>query len=86
MLDFLPASTSLTKLTAAELSLVYHGVQHGYSYVSQSCTIDLLKRIFDESSIGQNLSCGRTKARELAVNVLGKWVISICISFSRKMT
>lgn len=72
MLDFLPTSSALTKLTTAELSLVYHGVRHGYSYVSQSCTTDLLKRIFHESSIGQNLSCGRTKARELAVNVLGE--------------
>lgn len=72
MLDFLPTSSALTKLTAGKLILVYHSVRHGYSYISQSCTTDLLKRIFDESSIGQNLSCAKTKARELAVNVLGE--------------
>ncbi|CAF4613278.1 unnamed protein product, partial [Rotaria magnacalcarata] len=47
--DFIPPSSTLTKLTAAELSLVYHGVRHGYSYISQSCTVDLLKKIFNES-------------------------------------
>ncbi len=51
---------------------MYHSVRHGYSYVSQSCTVDLLKKIFDESHIGQNITCGKTKARELSVNVLGK--------------
>ncbi|CAF4037025.1 unnamed protein product [Rotaria sordida] len=68
--DFIVPSSALTKLTAAELSLVYHGVRHGYSYISQSCTFDLLKKIFGESYIGQNICCGKTKARELSVNVL----------------
>ncbi|CAF2405599.1 unnamed protein product [Rotaria sp. Silwood2] len=69
--DFIPASSTLTKLTAAELSLVYHGVRRGYSYLSQSCTVDLLKKIFNDSQIGQIITCGKkTKARELSVNVL----------------
>jgi hypothetical protein len=76
MHDFIPPSTSLTKLTAAELSLVYHGVCHAHSYISQSCTIDLVKKIFNESYIGQNISCGKTKARDLSVNVLGKMTSS----------
>jgi hypothetical protein len=59
-------------MTAAELSLVYDGVRHAHSYVSQSCGVDLLKKIFHESVIGQNISCGKTKARDLVVNVLGK--------------
>jgi hypothetical protein len=70
--DFIPPSSTLTKLTAAELSLVFHGVHHSHSYISQSCTTDLLKKIFSESHIGQNITCGKTKARDLAVNVLGK--------------
>ncbi|CAM4758191.1 unnamed protein product [Rotaria magnacalcarata] len=74
--DFIPPSSALTKLTAAELSLVYHGVRHGYSYISQSCTVDLLKKIFNESEIGQNISCGKTKARELSVNVLAPFFTS----------
>ncbi|CAF4452326.1 unnamed protein product, partial [Rotaria sp. Silwood2] len=32
MREFITPSTLLTKLTAAELSLVYHGVHHGHSY------------------------------------------------------
>ncbi|CAF5193030.1 unnamed protein product, partial [Rotaria magnacalcarata] len=55
--DFIPPSSTLTKLTAAELSLVYHG-------------------IFNESEIGQNISCGKTKARELSVNVLAPFFTS----------
>jgi len=76
MYDFMPPTSSLTKLTAAELSLVYHGVHHGHSYVSQSCTIDLLKKIFHESDIGQNVSCGKRKARDLSVNVIGNKISS----------
>jgi len=72
MNDFITPSSVLTKLTAAELSFVYHGVHHGHSYVSQSCTIDLVKKVFHESLIGQNITCSKTKARELSVNVLGK--------------
>ncbi|CAF4429554.1 unnamed protein product, partial [Rotaria sp. Silwood2] len=69
--DFIPASSTLTKLTAAELSLVYHGVRRGYSYLSQSCTVDLLKKIFNDSQIGQIITRGKkTKARKLSVNVL----------------
>jgi hypothetical protein len=72
MFDFTYPSTELTKLIAAEITLVYHGIHHGHSYLSQACTADVLKKIFNESSIGKNLTCGRTKAREIAVNVLGK--------------
>ncbi len=75
MHDFIPASSKLTKVTAAELALVYHGVRHGHSYVSQSCAVDLLKDIFDESYIGQSVACGKTKSRELSVNVLSKLLL-----------
>ncbi|CAF5007657.1 unnamed protein product, partial [Rotaria sp. Silwood1] len=68
--DFIPSSTTLTKLTAAELSPVYHSVHHGHSYVSQLWSVDLLKKIFNESDIRQNISCGKPKARDVAVNVL----------------
>jgi hypothetical protein len=45
MHDFIPPSTRTTKLSAAEFSLVYHGVCHVDSYISQSSTIDLVKKI-----------------------------------------
>jgi len=72
MFDFIPPSTELTKLVAAEITLVYHGIHHGHSYLSQACTVDVLKELFHDSIIGKNLSCGRTKAREIATNVLGE--------------
>ena len=72
LLDFIPHSTELTKLVAAEITLVYHGIRHGHSYLSQGCTVDVSKRLFHDSTIGKNLTCGRTKAREIAVNVLGE--------------
>ncbi|CAF0847623.1 unnamed protein product [Rotaria sp. Silwood1] len=69
--DFTTPSSLLAKFAAAELSFVYHSVHHGYSFVSQSCTGDLVKKVFDESNIGQQISYGKTKARNLSVNDLG---------------
>jgi hypothetical protein len=50
MLDFITPSSVFTKMTATELSLVYHGLHHAHSYVSQSCGV-VLKKIFHESVI-----------------------------------
>ncbi|CAF4884384.1 unnamed protein product, partial [Rotaria sp. Silwood1] len=50
--------------------LVYHGVRHDHNYVSQSCIVDLLEKIFNETVIRQNISSGKLKKRDLAVNVL----------------
>jgi hypothetical protein len=72
MFDYIPQSTELTKLTAAEITLVYHGIRHGHSYLSQACIADVSKKLFHDSIIGKNLTCGRTKAREIVVNVLGE--------------
>ncbi|CAF3384175.1 unnamed protein product [Rotaria sp. Silwood2] len=71
MFDFIHPLSQLTSMIAADLTLVYHGIRHGHSYNSQSCTVDVLKKLFHDSTIAKNISCGRTKARELAVNVLG---------------
>ncbi len=54
---------------------MFHGVRHSHSYISQSCTTDLSKKIFSESHIGQNITCVKTKARDLAVNVLRKKIL-----------
>jgi hypothetical protein len=45
MHNFIPPSTRTTKLNAAELGLVYHGVYHVDSYIGQSCTIDLVRKM-----------------------------------------
>ncbi|CAF2809385.1 unnamed protein product [Rotaria sp. Silwood2] len=76
MFDFIPHSTELTKLVAAEITLVYHGIRHGHSYLSQACTADVSKKLFQDSTVGKNLTCGRTKACEIAANVLAPFMIS----------
>ncbi|CAF4868999.1 unnamed protein product [Rotaria sp. Silwood1] len=58
------------EIAAAEGTLVYHGVKHGHSYLSQQCLINVCKTIFASSTVANNLSCARTKATSIAVNVL----------------
>ncbi|CAF1937723.1 unnamed protein product [Rotaria magnacalcarata] len=60
----------LNRLCAVEGALVYHGVKHSYSYLSQSCTVNLSRKCFSDSSIAKNITCSKTKAREIACNVL----------------
>ena len=71
MFEFIHPPSQLTSLIAAELTLVYHGVRHGHSYNSQSCTVDVSKKLFHDSTSVKNISCERTRARESAVSVLG---------------
>ncbi|CAF3251972.1 unnamed protein product [Rotaria sp. Silwood2] len=69
-----PAS-ELDKISAAESVLVYHGVKHGHSYRSQECTTNLVKTLFQSSSVAKSLSCGKTKSRSIACNVLGPYFV-----------
>lgn len=44
------------KVSAMKDAFVYHGVKHGHSYVSQQCTINLVKDLFASSStVAKNL-------------------------------
>ncbi len=62
------------KVSAMEGKFVYHGVNHGHSYISQQCTINLVKGLFASSStVAKNLSCARTKSRAVACNVLAPY-------------
>ncbi len=45
------------KVSAMEGTFVYHGVRHGYSYVSQQCTINLVKDLFSSCSNTAKKSC-----------------------------
>ncbi|CAF4651227.1 unnamed protein product [Rotaria sp. Silwood2] len=64
------ATSELNKLCAAEGTMVFHAVKHSHSYISQDCTINLSKKCFPDSSIAKNITCNRTKAHEIACNVL----------------
>lgn len=71
---FTTPENELDKIAAAECALVFHGVKHGHSYISQKCTTDLVKTLFESSSsLAKSMSCGKTKARSIACNVLGPY-------------
>ncbi|CAF1057651.1 unnamed protein product [Rotaria sp. Silwood1] len=68
--SFSTTTNELNRLSAAEGALVFHGVKHSHSYLSQSCTINMMKKCFPDSSIAKNITYDKTKAREIACNVL----------------
>ncbi|CAF1666666.1 unnamed protein product, partial [Adineta ricciae] len=63
-------TTEFNRLTAVEGAMVFHSVKHSHSYIYQGCTMDMIKHCFSDSHVGKNISCSRTKAREIACNVL----------------
>ncbi|CAF4922882.1 unnamed protein product [Rotaria sp. Silwood1] len=63
-------TSELNKLCAAEGTMVFHSVKHSHSYISQACTINVAKKCFSDSSIVKKITCNKTKAREIACNVL----------------
>ncbi|CAF1150096.1 unnamed protein product [Adineta steineri] len=71
--DTIKPSREKDEICAAEAVLVYHGVKHGHSYVSQQCLTNVCKIIFSSSTIANKLSCGRTKATSIALNVLAPY-------------
>ncbi|KAF0747282.1 Uncharacterized protein FWK35_00015286, partial [Aphis craccivora] len=58
------------KVIAAELTKVYHSVNHNMSYNSIDCDSKLSPVIFNDSQIASKISLGRTKASCLIYNVL----------------
>jgi hypothetical protein len=58
------------KVTAAEISLIYHSISHHHSYLSAECGIKLSQKLFNDSIICKKLSCGRTKSAAIAENIL----------------
>ncbi|CAF1543596.1 unnamed protein product [Rotaria magnacalcarata] len=63
-----------TSSIEAEQEIMAHGVKHGHSYVSQQCTINLVKALFKSSStVAKSLSCAKTKSRAIACNVLAPY-------------
>jgi hypothetical protein len=48
-------------LSAVEGAMVFHSVKHSHSYISQGCTIDMIKNCFSDSHAAKNISCGKTK-------------------------
>ncbi|CAF5072568.1 unnamed protein product [Rotaria magnacalcarata] len=63
-------TTELNKLCAVEGAMVFHTVKHSHSYISHACTINIIKKCFPDSSTAKNITCDKTKAREIACNIL----------------
>jgi hypothetical protein len=71
--QFVTPEHELNKISAAECVLVYHGIKHGHSYRSQGCTVDLIRTIFESTSLAKSITCGKTKSRSIACNILGPY-------------
>uniref|UniRef100_H3ABK6 Uncharacterized protein n=1 Tax=Latimeria chalumnae TaxID=7897 RepID=H3ABK6_LATCH len=62
-------------VTAAELCKVFHAIKHHHSYRSIDCSVKVDKTIYRGSSVAKDLTCGKTKAEALSVNVLAPYSI-----------
>ena len=71
--SFITPESELDKISATECVLAFHGVKHGHSYRSQGCNVDLIRTLFQSSNLVKAISCGKTKARAIACNVLGPY-------------
>lgn len=67
------------KVTAAEVTSVYHSVQHAQSYRSSDCGSKLAPVIFPDSEIAKKMSCGRTKAASIITDVLAPSSVESCL-------
>jgi hypothetical protein len=77
-------TTDKDEISAAEGVFVYHGVKHAHSYLAQQWLTKVCKTIFPSSLSANNLSCARTKARSIAVNVFAPYFTYDLISDLKK--
>ncbi|KAF4096150.1 hypothetical protein G5714_023753 [Onychostoma macrolepis] len=66
-------------ITAAEVTSVYHSVQHAQSYRSSDCGSKLAPVIFLDSEIAKKMSCGRMKAASRVTDVLAPSSVESCL-------
>ncbi|XP_041844096.1 uncharacterized protein LOC121641831 [Melanotaenia boesemani] len=71
--------SNIDKVTAAEITSVYHTVQHSQSYRSEDCGNKLTSILFPDSEIAKKMSCGRTKAASIVTDVLAPASVEICL-------
>ena len=65
-----PFMTQHQQVIAAELTTVYHAVEHHHSYASTDCGNKLAPSIFCDTGITKKISCGRTKSEKIVCGVL----------------
>lgn len=54
----------------AEVCEIFHNIKHNLSYNSLDCDLKLLPKIFIDSNITSNISCGRLKVETIAQNII----------------
>ncbi|CAF1372138.1 unnamed protein product [Rotaria sordida] len=65
------STSELNRLCTVEGALVFHGVKHSHSYLSQLYMINLTKKCSSGCSIAKkNITYSKTKTSEIACNVL----------------
>lgn len=72
------------KVTAAELTSVYHTVQHASSYRTGDCGIKLAPTIYPDSDIAKRMACGRTKAEAIVTDVLAPASVEDCLKVLKR--
>ncbi|KAL6490069.1 hypothetical protein MHYP_G00004140 [Metynnis hypsauchen] len=69
--------SNVDKVTAAELTSVYHTVKLSPSYRSEDCGDKLTSTMFPDSA--KKMSCGRTKAASIVTDVLAPASVESCL-------
>lgn len=72
------------KVTAAEVTSVYHTVQHATSYRAGDCGTKLAPTIYPDSDIAKRMACGRTKAEAIVTHVLAPASVEDCLKVLRR--
>lgn len=63
---------------AAEITSIYHTVQHSQSYMSADCGSKLASVIFPDSKIAKKCQCSCTKAASILTDVLAPASVDSC--------
>lgn len=72
------------KVTAAEVTSVYHTVQHATSYRAGDCGTKLAPTIYPDLDIAKRMACGRTKAEAIVTDVLAPASVEDCLKVLRR--
>lgn len=72
------------KVTAAEVTNVYHTVQHASSYRAGDCGTKLAPTTYPDSDIAKRMACGRTKAEAIVTDVLAPASVEDCLKVLKR--
>ena len=59
-------------VVASEIAQIYHVIKHNHSYNSLDCGLKLNSKIYQDSNVAAEVSCGLTKCEAIVTNVIGE--------------